>query len=376
MKDKPKIGFYIPKLGITDRGAEVFVFELAKRLRRDFEVTIWVRKSKKKSKMISELKSKGVLIIPINPISSDSWIANVFYRSEAFKKHLDKFQLNPDGIEGLFFSLASLPQTLRADLDILFPVSGFWGALICRFVRFVKGTPFVYASQGGIQPLIAKQNPNIYFTINPVIKHWLDKHFPKLKVVFISNGVDLKKFSPTGKKAKINLSHPIFLTVAALVRSKRVDLTIKAVGKLKTGSLMVIGDGPLKGELTKLGNEHLGKKRFKNVQANHDEVPNYYRAADVFVFSAPKEVGWSIVHLEALATGLPIAGHNQESLVFLMGKYGILCDTKNAGDYAKAIKKATKGLGINPRKLVKNYSWDVISKKYKKELLSIIDGET
>lgn len=369
-----RIGFLIPRLGLINRGAEIFVYELAKRLHADFDVIVWVRKSNNESALLDDLIRRGIVIKRVSCIPQQQWLAQIPYVFPFLRKTLDKFHLNPSEIEMFSFSIACLPQLFLEKADLLFPANGIWGSLICRFIRSIKGTPFVYATLGGMQPLIARQKPNVYVSLFPSITQWLKKNFPKLNVTFIPSGADLKRFTPKGDHTAINLPRPLFLTVSALVPEKQVDLTIKAVAKLKKGSLLVVGDGQLKHYLVQLADKLLGKERFQFVGVEHSELPKYYRVADVFAFSAPWEVGWSIVHLEALASGLPVVANREENLEYLLGKdWPLLCNVRDPDDYSNALIKATK-IKVDGRKLVKDYSWDKIAREYKKVLLSIISN--
>ncbi len=372
---KPKIGFLIPRLGIIDRGAEVFVYELAKRLQRDFDVVVWVRKSDNESALLDDLARRGVVIKSVSCIPQQQWLAQIPYVFPFLRKTLEKFHLNPSEIEMLSFSIACLPQLFSEKIDLLFPANGVWGSVVCRFVRLIRRKPFVYATLGGMEPLIARQKPNIYIALFPTIARWLRTNFPKLKVTFIPLGVDLKKFSPKGEHAAINLPRPLFITVSALVPEKQVDLTIKAVAKLKKGNLLIVGDGPLKSPLVKLAENTLGTGRFQFVKIGYSDLPKYYSAADIFAFSAPWEVGWSIVHLEALASGLPVVANREKNLEYLLGKdWPLFCNASDIDDYSRALERATK-VKVDSRNLVENYSWDKIAGKYKKILLGVINEQ-
>ena len=370
---RPRIGFLIPRLGITDRGAEVLVYELAKNLHRDFEIIIWVRYASRHSKMISDLEHLGVVIEKVKSISQDHPLARILYVFEPLKPILEKFHLAPVEIEMLVFSFLCLPGLLKVNIDILFPANGLWGVFVCRILRLLRGTPFVYASLGGIEPLIAKQKPDTYIAINPGIKQWLKTHYPELHVVLISTGVDLKKFSPAGKKARLNLPRPIFITVSALVPEKRLDLTIKAVGRLKKGSLLIVGNGPLKLPLIREAQKYLGPGRFLFQRASYQKLDEFYRSADVFTHAAPWELGWSMVQLEALATNLPVVANKEENLEKLLNGVGITCNVTNSHEYANAMKQAlTLKPDNRPRKAVENFSWEKIAKQYKKYLYQLL----
>jgi glycosyltransferase involved in cell wall biosynthesis len=372
-KIKPKIGFMIPRLGITDRGAEVLIYELSKNLYRDFDITIWTRKSVYVTELISDLEKRGIHICRVNCIVEDHWIAQALYRVKLFRQTLEKFHLQPSEIEMLAFSIGCFPQLLKKKMDLLFPVNGIWGAFVCRLIRVITGTPFIYASVGGIEPLIAKQKPNILTTINPGIKEWLNIHFPQLSVAFISTGVDIEKFKPKGIKAPLDLPQPIFMTVSALIPQKRIDLTIKAVGKVGKGSLLIIGNGPQKSDLYIQAQKYLGNGHFLFQSVNYKNLPEFYRSADVFVHAAPAEVGWGLVHLEALATNLPVVANSEKNLRWLLKDTGLTCNVKDINNFANTLSNALiLKVGNRPRKRSESFSWEKISQQYKKYFYELV----
>ena len=370
--NKYRIHILCPRLGITDRGAEVFVYELAKYLQRDFAVTVWVRKTKGQSSMLADLKKYEVQVRYATCIDESHPIASTLYKIHPLRKVLEKLRLDPMGIEMLSFSLVCLPGLFRSGADVLFPVNGIWGVLACQIVRIFTGIPFIYSSQGGIEPPVAFLQPNVYIAIHRYTKSWLLKHFPKLKVVHISNGIDLKRFTPHGEKIVLDLPQPIFITVSALIPTKRIDLTIKAMAKLKSGSLLVLGNGPLKEELTQLGVRLLGSGRFKILAVPNTQIPKYYRSASVFAFAAPEEKGWGLVHLEALACGLPAVVNDEENLRSLIGKAAFYCDVYDANAYSRCLFKASqKHFNSEGRRIAQTVAWETVGKKYSQLLYQI-----
>lgn len=358
---KPKIAILVPRFGLVNRGVEVFTKELLFRLGEDFEMTIYSRvKTTRETKKVLAVAETNRLI---------NWVYNL---SPWLKERLDKYQLNPVGFEMLTFSVFAFPKLLFGDYDLLFPQNGVWGAIACWWVRAIRRTPFVYRSAGGKEPPIVRQKPNVYIATNPEVCDWIKAYRPEVKAVLIPNGVDLKKFSPTVRPARLNLERPIYLCVAALIPAKRIDLAVKAVSKLKTGSLLVVGDGPLKKELSSLGIKLLGKKRFLIKKMPYRKMPNLYTAADVFTLPSPEEP-FGIVYLEALASGLPVVAPNDRSRRYIVGRAGILGNLGNLGEYARVLKKAAElNWGDRPRKQAEKFSWEKIGKKYKKELAGLV----
>ncbi len=359
------IAFLIPGFGQIERGAENAVFELSKRLCKEVKIIIFSGRFKMQIlKKQRKLLENNIEIVEVFCISRNNPLTNWIYSSNPkLRKILDATYLSPLGIETLTFSICVLPFLLIKKIYLLFPVNGLWGALACRIIRFIKKTPFIYASHGGEEPLIAKQKPNVYIALSKFTKKWLRQNFPDLDVVEIPNGVDLKKFSKKGNKAKINLKKPIILTVAALIPSKRIDLTIKAVGRLKRGSLLVLGDGPLRPSLKNLGQKILGK-RFKILRVPYSEIASFYRACAVFTLASDKDP-FPLVYLEACSIGIPVVAPKGVRIKDVLGERAIYANVKNDKEYALAIVK-TLTTKAKPKSTpsLEDYSWDQISRNY------------
>jgi len=111
-------------------------------------------------------------------------------------------------------------------------------------------------------------------------------------------GVDAQLFHPR-KGATLDLPRPIFLTVGRVA----VEKNIQAFLELDLpGTKLVVGDGPARGAL---------EPRYPNavfLGARHGEdLAAIYAAADVFVFPSRTDT-FGLVLLEALASGVPVAG--------------------------------------------------------------------
>lgn len=128
----------------------------------------------------------------------------------------------------------------------------------------------------------------------------------------VSNGVDTSLFHP---RRSLFQHHPQTLTllhVGRLGYEKRVDVVLRAFGRLShtfpQARLVIAGDGPQASILQSLvKNLEVARRVDFTGQVPHNQLPNLYRQADLFVTASIIETQGLVV-LEAMASGLPIVG--------------------------------------------------------------------
>jgi glycosyltransferase involved in cell wall biosynthesis len=123
------------------------------------------------------------------------------------------------------------------------------------------------------------------------------------KVMRWPRGVDTNLFQPRFG-GDLGLPRPIFLTVGRLAVEKNIEAFLSLD---LPGSKVVVGDGPARQELAQRypSAVFLGTKKGQ-------ELAGIYAAADAFVFPSRTDT-FGLVLLEALASGLPIAGFPVDS---------------------------------------------------------------
>lgn len=263
----------------------------------------------------------------------------------------------------------NLGKFLNSSYDLVIPTNGRMQALKASLGRTVGGYKTLISGQAGIGAddifNILVTLPNVYVALTEYEKAWAKKWAYFTKVVKISNGVDLDKFSPTGEEKVINLEKPIILSVGALEWYKYHDRTIQALSKIEKGSLLLIGSGPQKNRLEKLGNNLLGSNRFKILSVNYQDLPSYYRSANLFVLPSWDRESFGIVYLEAMASGLPVVAPDDPPRREIIGDAGVFVDVKDSVKYAQAISLALKrSWGILPRGQAEKFSWDTVASQY------------
>jgi glycosyltransferase involved in cell wall biosynthesis len=111
-------------------------------------------------------------------------------------------------------------------------------------------------------------------------------------------GVDTNLFRPR-PDADLGLPRPVFLSVGRVAVEKNIEAFLALD---LPGSKVVVGDGPARHELERRYPSaiFLGTKKGQ-------ELAEIYASADVFVFASRTDT-FGLVLLEALASGVPIAG--------------------------------------------------------------------
>lgn len=111
---------------------------------------------------------------------------------------------------------------------------------------------------------------------------------------------------------------------------------------------LIVGDGDDRSRLEELAAQMgLSKSVIFAGRVADDEVPFYYRLADVFVMPSTGE-GFGIVFLEAAAAGLPVVGGNRDGSVDALadGAIGTLVDPSDQQALVNALlERLEQGCG-------------------------------
>ena len=114
----------------------------------------------------------------------------------------------------------------------------------------------------------------------------------------------------------------IVLGVGRLVYYKGFEYLIRAMKDIE-GHLLIIGDGPLRGELERLA-EDLGVSDRVSILTDVNDTRPFYQSADVFVLpSIARSEAFGIVQLEAMACGVPVVNTSLDSGVTYVSLHGV-----------------------------------------------------
>jgi glycosyltransferase involved in cell wall biosynthesis len=200
------------------------------------------------------------------------------------------------------------------------------------------------------------------------------------KCAVVYNGVDTEAFAPGLGQGEVRkgLGIPegalLFMSNARLVTQKGFAFLLEAFAGVKEkergAMLLIVGKGPLKGELLREA-EALGIADSVKITTGipERELPTYYNAADAFVLASLYEPS-AVVLYEAMACGKPIvatsAGGNPE---IVSGECGLIVPPRDSGALRDGMLALAGDDGLRRRmgaaarkRAVEEFDWDVAAK--------------
>ena len=223
--------------------------------------------------------------------------------------------------------------------------------------------------------------------VSKVAMEFANKYVPGCYTI-IPNGVDLECFSPEVPPIdqfvddKLNI-----LFVSRLEKRKGLNYLLEAYkqvkGEIPNSRLIIVGPG------TRLRHKYEKWVRRNGVKdvvfvgyVSYDELPRYYKTADIFCVPATGRESFGIILLEAMAVGKPIVATNIEGYAGLVadGVEGLLVPPKNKEQLAQAlISLATddslrQEIGARGRIKASEYGWEHIAQRVSNYYLRVISG--
>lgn len=186
------------------------------------------------------------------------------------------------------------------------------------------------------------------------------------RTALIPNGVDLARYAGIAadrERLGLPAGAPLVLMVSALIDTKRVAAGVEAVAALADAHLVVAGDGPLRTEVDALA-ARLLPGRFTRLSLAAKDMPRLYASADAFLHMSLFE-SFGNVFVEAMASGLPIVGHDTPRLRWIVGERDTLCDTQDRAAVSAALSRALAvGRGA-PDPRAAGFDWSHIAARYR-----------
>jgi phosphatidylinositol alpha-mannosyltransferase len=201
-------------------------------------------------------------------------------------------------------------------------------------------------------------------------------HFPGYYNI-IPNGVDVDHFSPDVAPidefcdGKLNI-----LFVGRLEKRKGVKYLLEAFKQVKQeipdSRLIIVGPGT---RLRHKYEKRVARSNLKDVIfvgfVSYDELPRYYKTADILCAPATGQESFGIILLEAMAVGKPIVASNIEGYASVVthGAEGLLVPPADKERLAQALlslltdQSLRHEMGAKGRAKALEYSWEQIAQR-------------
>ncbi|MBU5474544.1 glycosyltransferase family 4 protein [Roseburia sp. MSJ-14] len=252
--------------------------------------------------------------------------------------------------------------------------------------------PYVIRFGGGDVPGFQERFTKVYKVIAPAIKLiWKNADalvansqglkdmaldfYHKKNFEIICNGVDTEMFYPIEKQESQEFT---ILFVSRLIERKGLQFVIPKLQQIQDSTdkqvkLVVVGDGPYRGELERLVKEHHidNMVQFEG-QKDKSEIVPYYQNADLFILPSAKE-GMPNVVLEAMACGLPIVMTPCEGSKELITDNGFIVENTKFAEKIIACcqnyKMTKKFAQASREKVLDKFSWKNVVDSYEELLM-------
>jgi glycosyltransferase involved in cell wall biosynthesis len=362
-----------------------FVYELSKRLTKDFDVTVLAPSfpGAKKEEVMDGMKVKRFHygLGKYETLASNEGIM------PSLKKSKWNYLKVPFFMAGEFFALRREIKENRPDvIHAHWIISQGFIAMLCKklygveYVVTTHGSDLMTLRAYNWIKKIVLRNARKITVVSNMLKEEALKIDSTLKVDVIPMGIDTKLFNPKKRDNSIKKNYKIkkefLLFVGRLAPEKGIDVLIEAmpevIKKFPNAKLLIIGKGTLEDGL---------KKRVKELKLENNitfvgwidnkELPRYYATADVFVCPSRRE-GFGLTFAEAGLCGCWLIGTNTGGITDIIseGKNGFLVKVDDKKDLIQKIVGSLR-IKTQSKKLVKlknNFSWDSVSKRYSEVL--------
>jgi glycosyltransferase involved in cell wall biosynthesis len=348
-------------------GAERRYYEIAKRLARHNDVTVYTLNLFGQSKQ-QIIDNVNVIRIGMkHPLTERSLPQLISFFPALLKGLQSKYDII-DANQGIasfigFFKYIVKKPVVATFHDI------YWK-------RWSKYYSFPYANIGKfMEHLWSKLRYDKIITVSPVIKRKLELYGFRSKTEIIPNGLDISQID----KVKVKKERNRICFVGRLINYKNVDFLIRSFKKIEEGvsdaELVIVGSGPERKRLESIASRINIKIKFTGFISEKEKI-KIIKSSRVLVNPSGVE-GFGISLLEAMSCKTVPVGLDLEC-------YKDFCNRKNSilvNELDKIPKVLIKILNDKSlqRKISKNayitskkYSWDVIADRIEtlyKELL-------
>lgn len=212
-----------------------------------------------------------------------------------------------------------------------------------------------------------------HIAVSPSAATIIHRYFPRATVDIIPNGIDIDRFGPTVEPfAEWRDGVFTILFVGRMDPRKGAKYLFAALPELeknlKSYRIVVVGTGWMRKYYDAYIPLNLHHRVVFAGYASPDDLPRYYRSADVYCSPATGGESFGIVLLEAMASGTPVVASDIDGYRWVVepGKEGILVPPRSPGHLAKVLVALAHDPGLRTtmaqygREKAARYAWPKI----------------
>lgn len=317
------------------------------------------------SKPAEEVRGDNLALIGSRTVPlplSGSWarVSFSFHRNREIKRLLDNEE----------FDVVHMHEPL-------FPIAPLAALRFSKALNVGTFHAYVRRSRGyrGFRPLLKRWVGNLHgrIAVSKPAAELINRYYPG-NYTIIPNGIDLAHFSADAQPferfmdGKLNL-----LFVGRMEKRKGLRFLLAAFARLKWEypqlRLIVVGPGRLDAPSERM----LGERYVDDVEiiggVPYDDLPRYYRTADIFCSPATGGESFGIVLLEAMAAGAPVLASNIPGYASVISDTGtgMLFEPSDEVSLADAIVRLMQQpelrarMAARGREHVQRFSWDRVA---------------
>lgn len=323
-------------------GAERRYFEIAKRLAKKHDVTVYSLRLKgckdyeiyDKIEIIRVGLKHGLKKRSMPPLLS-------FFPLKALKNNYDIIDAN-QGIASFMGFFA--PFTRRPIVATFHDI--YWNQWNEYFAK-----PYSWFGKG-MELIWSKLHYDKIIANSPATEEKLKRLNFKSDIRTIVSGIDLDFINSVRSKKKNQVIY-----VGRLIKYKNVDLLLNEFSKVKDSKLIIVGSGPEEENLKRLAKKLDINVDFRGFVTEKEKI-RLIKSSQLLINPSSVE-GLGLILLEAMACGTPVVAKNL-STYFFCNKNNSLLGDNFASNITKLLENNTlrARLRKNGLKTAKDFSWD------------------
>ena len=353
-----KIALLCTGLGNIYRGHEIFARDLFTLVGGSVDMTLFKGGGEAAARevVVPNISRNAAILQHIKPAASPKWMEQAILGEQL-------------RIEAETFTYGALAQLLEGEFDIIHCLEREVCELLYGLRHLFRVTPRIVFSNGGA--IAAADLPSCDYVQEHSPNNMLSS--AKEKAFMVPHGVDVALFHPDVQsdfRARHGIADDAFVVISVgtiCYWHKRMDHVIREVAALPHAHLLIVGQESSDTPAIKALGEQLMPGRITFTKMAHDDLPQAYAAADVFVLGSLFET-FGIVYIEAMAMGLPVistAHPNQRAII----QEGVFVDMEAPGAVTAALRDTSREqfaqLGLRGREVaVRDYDLSHLRQRY------------